>query len=94
MKKQSKPLTNKAGDARPLTKANMNRFRPAREVDPKLVSAHKAGTLRVRGRPTGSKKTPVSLRLDNDILEFFKGKGTGWQTRINDALKAIVDITR
>jgi uncharacterized protein (DUF4415 family) len=41
----------------------------------------------VRGRPLGSgKKAQVTLRLDAQILEKFKATGSGWQTRINDAL--------
>lgn len=42
---------------------------------------------RVRGRPLGSgKKAQVTLRLDEQILARFKATGSGWQTRINDAL--------
>jgi uncharacterized protein (DUF4415 family) len=32
-------------------------------------------------------KTPVTLRLDPDVLAKFKATGKGWQSRINDALK-------
>ncbi len=40
------------------------------------------------GRPLGSgKKSSTTMRLDNDILEVFKGTGRGWQTRINNALR-------
>ena len=39
------------------------------------------------GRPPGSKKKHVSIRLDNDVLEKFKATGPGWQSRINEALK-------
>jgi len=39
------------------------------------------------GRPTGSNKELVSLRIDRDVLERFKAGGAGWQTRINDALR-------
>lgn len=40
-----------------------------------------------RGRPAGSDKTLVSLRIDNDVLERFRATGAGWQTRINQALR-------
>lgn len=47
---------------------------------------------RRRGRPLGSKalqtKQPVKLRLDIDILEALRATGDGWQTRINDMLRA------
>ena len=27
------------------------------------------------------------MRLDPDVLAFFRADGEGWQTRINDALR-------
>ena len=36
-------------------------------------------------------KETVSLRLDQDVLEFFRESGPGWQDRINAALKKIVE---
>jgi uncharacterized protein (DUF4415 family) len=32
-------------------------------------------------------KELVSLRVDQDVLEFFREGGPGWQDRINDALR-------
>ena len=32
-------------------------------------------------------KELVSLRLDQDLLEYFQEGGPGWQDRINDALR-------
>jgi uncharacterized protein (DUF4415 family) len=40
-----------------------------------------------RGRPSGSEKTQIALRVDNSVLEAFRATGKGWQTRMNDALK-------
>jgi len=39
------------------------------------------------GRPPGSNKRAVSIRLDKDVLEKFRATGPGWQSRINEALK-------
>lgn len=40
-----------------------------------------------RGRPvTGHRKEAIAIRLDPEITAYFKGQGTGWQTRINDIL--------
>ena len=62
-------------DAQPLTDAEWEKVKPR---------------LR-RGRPPGSgTKAQVTLRLDVDVLEKFKASGEGWQTRINDALKSLV----
>jgi uncharacterized protein (DUF4415 family) len=44
-----------------------------------------------RGPQVAPTKVLTSLRLDADILEFFKSKGAGYQTRINDALRSEVD---
>ncbi|NVO04551.1 MAG: BrnA antitoxin family protein [Rhodoferax sp.] len=47
---------------------------------------------KLRGRPVGSvqakTKEPVKIRLDADVLAALRGSGDGWQTRINDALRA------
>jgi len=36
-------------------------------------------------------KKPVSLRVDPDILDFFKGQGDGYLTRMHSVLRAYVD---
>ena len=36
---------------------------------------------------TPRRKQAISVRLDPDILEFFKAGGRGYQTRINAALR-------
>ena len=33
-------------------------------------------------------KTMISLRVDRDVLEFFRRSGKGYQTRINAVLRA------
>jgi uncharacterized protein (DUF4415 family) len=37
------------------------------------------------------KKQQVTLRLDSDVLEWFKGQGSGYQTRINELLRAYME---
>lgn len=40
----------------------------------------------------GSKtKTQVTLRIDNDVLEWFKSQGRGYQTQINQLLRAYME---
>ena len=36
-------------------------------------------------------KVPVSLRLDEDIINYFKEEGGGYQSRINAVLKAYIN---
>ncbi len=57
--------------------------------DPKDGFEHlKPVKLKLRGRPVGSgQKTQLTVRLDNDIISLFRETGSGWQTRINEALK-------
>lgn len=88
--------TEKYDDA-PLTSAELKRLRPARDVDPKLVAAYEAGKLRYRGQ-RGKQKSPVksliSLRVDREVLDYFRSKGKGWQSLMNTALKAFADVGR
>jgi uncharacterized protein (DUF4415 family)/uncharacterized DUF497 family protein len=43
-----------------------------------------------RGRPALAKpKQAVSLRLDPDVIAYFKAGGPGWQTRINERLRLV-----
>ena len=38
-------------------------------------------------------KTSISLRVDADILEWFKAQGPGYQTKINAVLRAFKDAS-
>lgn len=40
------------------------------------------------------RKTPVSLRLDPDVLEWFKAQGPGHLTRMQAVLRAYVEAKR
>ncbi|KVX04121.1 hypothetical protein ASL22_08480 [Alcaligenes faecalis] len=54
-------------------------------------------TARRRGRPVGSKqavtKEAVKIRLDADVLAALRASGDGWQTRINDTLRASLALS-
>lgn len=81
MTKNAKPITASANDSV--------------EVKPELDDAWFeeadafVGTRLVRrGRPrVANPKQPVSLRLDPDVVAWFKRGGEGWQTRINEELR-------
>ncbi len=55
----------------------------AGDLDTAVLSDAQMARLKpVRGRPIGSgTKSQVSLRIDTDVLEFFKAQGAGWQTK-------------
>ncbi|HET6546264.1 MAG TPA: BrnA antitoxin family protein [Rhodanobacteraceae bacterium] len=42
-------------------------------------------------RPTPVEpKAQVTLRIDQDVLDYFKRRGKGYQTRINEVLRSFV----
>ncbi len=48
-----------------------------------------------RGRPPKSNpKKSTTIRLDSEVLDFFKAQGKGWQTKVNDILHNYVDSHR
>jgi uncharacterized protein (DUF4415 family) len=64
--------------------------RPASDVLPELFSKDAAQELLKpkRGRPfSANPKEHVNIRLDADVLSAFKRTGSGWQTRLNNALR-------
>lgn len=46
---------------------------------------------RGRGPQVAPTKVLTSVRLDADVLEFFKSQGAGYQSRINAALRREVE---
>jgi uncharacterized protein (DUF4415 family) len=41
-----------------------------------------------RGRPkSDSPKEALSLRLDPDVIAYYRATGPGWQSRINETLR-------
>ncbi len=46
-----------------------------------------------RGLQPLPSKASISLRVDQDVLEWFKAQGSGYQTRINTVLRAFRDAS-
>lgn len=46
------------------------------------------------GLPVPPRKTQIALRVDDDVLTWFKKQGAGYQTRMNAVLKAFRDAHR
>lgn len=44
-----------------------------------------------RGLPMPLKKEQIALRVDADVVGWFRAQGAGWQTRMNAVLKAYRD---
>lgn len=48
---------------------------------------------RAVGRPKkNAPKVAVSIRLDSEVLAYFRASGRGWQSRINEALRKAVGL--
>lgn len=46
-----------------------------------------------RGLQALPAKASISIRVDQDVLEWFKSQGPGYQTRINAVLRAFRDAS-
>ncbi len=44
-----------------------------------------------RGLPMPGRKEQIALRVDADVLSWFRSQGAGWQTRMNAVLKSYRD---
>ena len=47
---------------------------------------------RLRGLQKAPTKEQVSIRLDGDLLGYFRSTGPGWQGRVNDALRKVAGL--
>lgn len=43
---------------------------------------------------TSPAKKPISIKLDEDVLDYFKGEGSRYQTHINAVLRAYMQAQR
>lgn len=60
----------------------------ARAKGPESLPAHiPAAFPKTRGAQKTPTKAAVSIRLDADVLNHFRGGGPGWQSRINETLR-------
>lgn len=82
------------------SKTDWSRLRSQDDTSIKLTAEHPEadvqhivrGVVR-RGLQPLPPKAPISLRIDQDVLEWFKAQGPGYQTRINTVLRAFRDAS-
>jgi uncharacterized protein (DUF4415 family) len=79
------PEIDEDGEVGDLSEVDPSLFRPAREVLP-LAFQELVG-LRTRGPQKAPTKVPTTIRFDADTLAALKATGSGWQTRVNDAMR-------
>ncbi|TVQ20415.1 MAG: hypothetical protein EA367_08630 [Leptolyngbya sp. DLM2.Bin15] len=62
-------------------------FSDCPEVTPEMF----AQAVVRRGLPVTKAKAQVTLRIDSDVLAWFKSQGRGYQTHINQLLRAYME---
>jgi len=82
------------------SKTDWVRLRAIRDKDIERTAEHpEADTRHIvrgivrRGLKPAPAKMSSSLRVDADALEWFKGQGPGYQTRMNTVLRAFKDAS-
>jgi len=81
-------LINEDGEVRELLSDDFKNMQPAADVLPQETLS----ILPKRGRPIKSNpKKQLTIRLNGEIIDFFKAHGRGWQTEINDILQKHVN---
>ena len=88
--KSAKPVGKSAGKARASSahaRPTASKARPTTRMSAESNQGNWATELVFDVREP---KLAVSLRLDADVLRFFRGFGAGYQTRINEVLKAFM----
>lgn len=83
-----KSLTNKEGEVRELTRKDIGSMKSADEALPiELLNSLPKRKVGQRGKQKRPKKITVTLRYSQEVVEYFKSTGDGWQTRMDEALK-------
>ena len=81
-----KPLTDKDGEVRELTAADMKHFRPIQKTDPGMLEA--VAHYRKRGRPSvESPKMRIGFRLAADVVAGVRASGRGFNARVEKVLR-------
>lgn len=80
------PVIDDHGEVGDLSKVDPSAFKPF-SVLPASLQA------KLRGRPKAAfTKEPIKIRLDADVVQALRATGDGWQTRINDTLRASLQL--
>jgi uncharacterized protein (DUF4415 family) len=85
----------------PKSKTNYRRLRSTKSQDVLLSAEHPEADLKHivggivrRGLKVVPPKASISLRVDADVLEWFRSSGAGYQSRMNAVLRAFKEAAR
>jgi uncharacterized protein (DUF4415 family) len=87
---------NKAATSK-KSRTNWKRVDALKDDDIDLSDVHEvppemfARAIVRRGLKPVPRKAQLTLRLDSDVLEWFRKQGQGYQTKINALLRAYMD---
>ena len=88
----------KSSDAKPWTAEELQRLQNIRDEDIDYSDIPptdpKDWENAIRGKFYRPVKKSVSLRIDADVLNWFKLQGKGYQTRINQTLREASNCTK
>ena len=73
------------------TEEMFRRARPAREF---FSDFEKFPKTRGRGPQKAPTKVQMTIRLDRDVVEYFRRSGSGWHGRMNETLRRAVERQR
>jgi uncharacterized protein (DUF4415 family) len=79
-----------ADDNPEWTEEDFAKAKPFAEVFPELAASIRRG----RGPSKAPTKVPVSIRLSPEVVAYFKAKGPGWQSQIDDVLRKVANKKR
>ena len=82
MKKKLRHIKQEDWDAvesPPLSAKMLSKMQPVKKAHPNIL-------LRVRGPQKRPTKKQLTIRLNQEVVEYFKLQGKGWQTKINEVL--------
>jgi uncharacterized protein (DUF4415 family) len=83
------PTNTKRDDNSVLTKADTKRAIRFHDLPAGL---QQKALKRVRGPQKAPTKVGVHIRLSPDVLQALRNSGTGWQGRVDDALRAWMNL--
>ncbi len=62
----------------------------ARDADAAPLLCETDALKKTRGTQKAPTKVATTIRLSNEVVEFFKSSGSGWQTQIDKVLKEYI----
>lgn len=96
----SRSSSSKTSKTAKTSRTDWPRIKAMKEKEITLTAEHPAAEVKHivrgiarRGLQPLPPKSSISLRVDADVLEWFKAQGAGYQTRMNAVLRAFKEAS-